>query len=135
PFSMRELLARVKVLFRRAALDAAPKRADAEAPLRIGDLELDLQRYTVKWKGQPVSLTVTEFMMLHALVRHPGHVKSRTQLHQDGYPLDDRAGQDSGRGHRARRGAESDRRRRAAGAHAQRRPLPRSRPERPRDRR
>ena len=88
PFSMRELLARVKVLFRRAALDAAPKRADAEAPLRIGDLELDLQRYTVKWKGQPVSLTVTEFMMLHALVRHPGHVKSRTQLHQDGYPHD-----------------------------------------------
>ena len=88
PFSMRELLARVKVLFRRAALDAAPKRADAEAPLRIGDLELDLQRYTVKWKGQPVNLTVTEFMMLHALVRHPGHVKSRTQLHQDGYPHD-----------------------------------------------
>src|SRR6059058_4573557 len=88
PFSMRELLARVKVLFRRAALDAAPKRADAEAPLRIGDLELDLQRYTVKWKRQPVSLTVTEFMMLHALVRHPGHVKSRTQLHQDGYPHD-----------------------------------------------
>jgi len=88
PFSMRELLARVKVLFRRAALDAAPKRADAEAPLRIGDLELDLQRYTVKWKGQAVNLTVTEFMMLRALVRHPGHVKSRTQLHQDGYPHD-----------------------------------------------
>lgn len=84
PFSMRELLARVKVLFRRAALEAAPK----EAPLRVGDLELDLQRYTVKWKGQPVSLTVTEFMMLHALVRHPGHVKSRKQLHQDGYPHD-----------------------------------------------
>ena len=39
PFSMRELLARVKVLFRRAALEAAPK----EAPLRVGDLELDLQ--------------------------------------------------------------------------------------------
>ncbi len=84
PFSMRELLARVKVLFRRAALEAAPK----EAPLRVGDLELDLQRYTVKWKGQPVSLTVTEFLMLQALVRHPGHVKSRKQLHQDGYPHD-----------------------------------------------
>ncbi|HEV2719563.1 MAG TPA: response regulator transcription factor [Thermoanaerobaculia bacterium] len=84
PFSMRELLARVKVLFRRAALEAAPK----EAPLRVGDLELDLQRYTVKWKWQPVSLTVTEFLMLQALVRHPGHVKSRKQLHQDGYPHD-----------------------------------------------
>ena len=84
PFSMRELLARVKVLFRRTALESAPK----EAPLRAGELELDLQRYTVKWKGQSVNLTVTEFMMLHALVRHPGHVKSRKQLHQDGYPHD-----------------------------------------------
>jgi DNA-binding response OmpR family regulator len=92
PFSMRELLARVKVLFRRAAYDqnsAQNVRSPAEPPpVRIGDLELDLQRYTVKWKGQPVSLTVTEFMMLHALVRHPGHVKTRKQLHQDGYPHD-----------------------------------------------
>jgi DNA-binding response OmpR family regulator len=89
PFSMRELLARVKVLFRRAAVDQNVPRATAEPPpLRAGDLELDLQRYTVKWKGLPVSLTVTEFMMLHALVRHPGHVKTRKQLHQDGYPHD-----------------------------------------------
>lgn len=88
PFSMRELLARVKVLFRRAAYDQSARPASAEAPLRVRDLELDLQRYTVKWKGSPVSLTVTEFMMLHALVRHPGHVKTRKQLHQDGYPHD-----------------------------------------------
>lgn len=91
PFSMRELLARVKVLFRRAALDQSTtpqSRADAQAPLRSGDLELDLQRYAVRWKGQSVSLTVTEFMMLHALVRYPGHVKTRKQLHQDGYPHD-----------------------------------------------
>src|SRR5205085_2197496 len=88
PFSMRELLARVKVLFRRAALDQSTTRANDNAPLKIGELELDLQRYTVKWKSAPVSLTVTEFMMLHALVRHPGHVKTRKQLHQDGYPHD-----------------------------------------------
>jgi len=88
PFSMRELLARVKVLFRRAALDQSTTRANDNAPLRIGELELDLQRYTVRWKSAPVSLTVTEFMMLHALVRHPGHVKTRKQLHQDGYPHD-----------------------------------------------
>ena len=89
PFSMRELLARVKVLFRRAALDSgAAKPATADAPLQYGDLELDLQRYSVRWKGKPVSLTVTEFMMLHALVRYPGHVKTRKQLHQDGYPHD-----------------------------------------------
>jgi DNA-binding response OmpR family regulator len=88
PFSMRELLARVKVLFRRAALDQNTTRPNDNAPLRIGELELDLQRYTMRWKGAPVSLTVTEFMMLHALVRHPGHVKMRKQLHQDGYPHD-----------------------------------------------
>jgi len=88
PFSMRELLARVKVLFRRAAIDTGAKREAGEAPMRHGDLELDLQRYSVRWKGQNISLTVTEFMMLHALVRHPGHVKTRKQLHQDGYPHD-----------------------------------------------
>jgi two-component system response regulator ChvI len=88
PFSMRELLARVKVLFRRAAIDQNAVKPPADAPVRHGELELDLQRYTVKWHGQPVNLTVTEFMMLHALIRYPGHVKSRKQLHQDGYPHD-----------------------------------------------
>ncbi|HYO75883.1 MAG TPA: response regulator transcription factor [Thermoanaerobaculia bacterium] len=88
PFSMRELLARVKVLFRRAAIDTGAKRPAADAPLQYGELELDLQRYSVRWKGAAISLTVTEFMMLHALVRHPGHVKTRKQLQQDGYPHD-----------------------------------------------
>lgn len=88
PFSMRELLARVKVLFRRAAIDDGARSAQADAPLRHGDLELDLQRYSVRWKDTAVSLTVTEFMMLHALVRYPGHVKTRQQLQQDGYPHD-----------------------------------------------
>lgn len=88
PFSMRELLARVKVLFRRAAIDRGEPRGAADAPVVHGDLELDLQRYTVRWKGLPVTLTVTEFMMLHALVRYPGHVKTRKQLHEDGYPHD-----------------------------------------------
>ena len=88
PFSMRELLARVKVLFRRVAIDQSAIRPAADVPLRHGDLELDLQRYSVRWQGRAVNLTVTEFMMLHALVRHPGHVKTRKQLHQDGYPHD-----------------------------------------------
>ena len=88
PFSMRELLARVKVLFRRAAIDHGATRPAADAPVRHGDLELDLQRYTVRWKDANLNLTVTEFMMLHALVRYPGHVKTRKQLHQDGYPHD-----------------------------------------------
>jgi two-component system response regulator ChvI len=88
PFSMRELMARVKVLFRRVAFLENPKRLDDEAPLRFGPLELDLQRYMVTWNGRTVDLTVTEFMMLQSLVRHPGHVKSRKQLTREGYPND-----------------------------------------------
>jgi DNA-binding response OmpR family regulator len=87
PFSMRELLARVKVLFRRVALGREPSGADEEL-LRVGDLELDLRRYTARWSGQSVPLTVTEFMILHALAKRPGHVKTRDQLMTDGYPHD-----------------------------------------------
>ena len=85
PFSMRELAARVKVLFRRKT---ARTSKESQAPLRVGPLELDLERYRVRWKGSQVELTVTEFMMLHALVRHPGHVKTRKQLTSEGYPYD-----------------------------------------------
>ena len=88
PFSMRELIARVKVLLRRLAFLQDPKAGKQEEPLRCGALELDLQRYIVRWNGTQVDLTVTEFMMLHSLVRHPGHVKSRKQLTKEGYPND-----------------------------------------------
>ena len=87
PFSVRELIARIKVLFRRAAMNQSPGR-EPEERFQVGPLELDLQRFTVRWNDRPVDLTVTEFMMLHALVRHPGHVKTRKQLTKDGYPHD-----------------------------------------------
>ena len=45
-----------------------------------GELRLNLQRMTALWRGQPVELTVTEFWIVHALARHPGHVKNRQQL-------------------------------------------------------
>ena len=88
PFSVRELVARVKVLFRRAALIESGRPADPEKRLAIGPLELDLQRYTASWNGQAVPLTVTEFLLLQSLVRHPGHVKTRRQLMTDAYPHD-----------------------------------------------
>jgi DNA-binding response OmpR family regulator len=87
PFSMRELMARVKVLFRRLALASSPP-TDEEEILRLGALELDVRRYTATWNGVAVPLTVTEFMMLHALARRPGHVKTRQQLMDEGYPHD-----------------------------------------------
>ena len=86
PFSMRELVARVRVLFRRRALRRDP--TTATQVLVAGDLMLDLDRFQAAWKGAPLSLTVTEFRILHALARHPGRVKTRQQLVEEGYPED-----------------------------------------------
>jgi two-component system response regulator ChvI len=88
PFSMRELVARVKVLFRRLSLLNDQADSSDEELLTIGKLVLDLRRYTAQWSDRTVPLTVTEFMMLHALVRRPGHVKTRQQLMEQGYPHD-----------------------------------------------
>lgn len=84
PFSMRELMARVKALLRRGA--SAGERTAAEEPLTTGDLVLDPLRFSTTWKGRSVALTVTEFLLLQALVSRPGVVKTRDQLMSDGYP-------------------------------------------------
>lgn len=97
PFSMRELMARVKVLLRRAALADPRVRAaggatpggscaDEDRPIAIGSLTLDPLRLSVTWNGSAVALTVTEFFLLQALTRRPGVVKSRDQLMDDAYP-------------------------------------------------
>jgi two-component system response regulator ChvI len=88
PFSMRELIARVKVLFRRLSLVNDKVGGDDEELLTVGDLVLDLRRYVARWREHSIPLTVTEFMMLNALVRRPGHVKTRQQLMEQGYPHD-----------------------------------------------
>jgi DNA-binding response OmpR family regulator len=87
PFSMRELIARVKVLFRRLALAEAPSESP-QSMVHAGPLTLDLDRYRARCDGKEVPLTVTEFRILLALVRHPGHVKTREQLVGEGYPHD-----------------------------------------------
>jgi len=76
--SLEHLLARVTALLRRVeALTAS----DGELRLLSrGPLELDLDRVTVTWKTQPVPLTLTEFWVVHALAKHPGHVRTREQL-------------------------------------------------------
>jgi two-component system, OmpR family, response regulator ChvI len=85
PFSMRELMARVKVLLRRANHAAAVREPD-ETPIVAGPLSLDPLRISVLWKGTVVPLTVTEFLLLQSLVRRPGVVKTREQLMADAYP-------------------------------------------------
>jgi two-component system, OmpR family, response regulator len=79
--SLPHLLARIAALFRR--VDAAEEPAAAEEALRRGPLALDAQRMRATWNGAAVSLTVTEFWMVHSLARHPGHVKDREQLMRD----------------------------------------------------
>ncbi len=87
PFSVRELVARVRVLLRRAALARRPPTAE-DRKLEVGALALDLERYTVCWAGTALQLTVTEFLLLQSLVRRPGIVKTRQQLMEEAYPND-----------------------------------------------
>ncbi|HZM36105.1 MAG TPA: proteobacterial dedicated sortase system response regulator [Burkholderiales bacterium] len=76
--SLPHLLARIAALFRRAELAAEPHAA--EERLERGSLALDLKRFVVRWRDDVVPLTLTEFWMVHALAKHPEHVKSREQL-------------------------------------------------------
>ena len=90
PFSLRELAARVKVLFRRAGPRAAEQGREetADEVVRVGPLSLDTRRFTAEWSGRPVRLTVTEFRILHALARQPGFVRTREQLLGEAFPHD-----------------------------------------------
>lgn len=76
PFSVKELLARVRALLRRAA-------AEADATLKVGDLVLDPQARLVTNAGVPVDLSVREFDLLVHLMRHPGVLFTREQLLSD----------------------------------------------------
>jgi len=88
PFSMRELVARVRVLFRRAALGRESRSQSATNTVRLGSLTLDFDRHIARWQNAVVALTVTEFLIVAALARRPGHVRSRKQLLEEGYPHD-----------------------------------------------
>lgn len=82
PFSQRLLIERIRaVLRRREARDAS----SSGGILQRGDLALNSQLHSCHWKGEEVDLTVTEFLLLQALVRRPGHVKNRDQLIDEAY--------------------------------------------------
>lgn len=76
PFSMRELLARIRALLRRAEI----RSTAAEATLRFGDIEVDTGRHLITKAGQVLSLTPKEFDLLAFLTRNKGLVFSRDQL-------------------------------------------------------
>ena len=83
PFSIRELLARVKAIFRRIeSLGDKDKDSSARpvAPKQYGDMLIDAQKHQVTLKGKEVDLTAREFDLLWHFVQHPGQVFTRTQL-------------------------------------------------------
>ncbi|SDM38920.1 MULTISPECIES: response regulator transcription factor [Maricaulis] len=90
PFSQRLLGERVKAVLRRARLASEPltltggEPGDAK-PLDRGKLLLDSNRHACSWVGEPVRLTVTEFLILQALATRPGYVKSRDNLMDAAY--------------------------------------------------
>jgi two-component system OmpR family response regulator len=71
PFAFSELLAR---------LEALTRRSSAETRLQVGDLEMDLLGRTVARGGQPIELLPREFRLLEYLMRHAGHIVTRTML-------------------------------------------------------
>jgi DNA-binding response OmpR family regulator len=82
PFSLAELLARVKALLRRAELlrQAQAGGANAASMLRNGELEIQPAKRLVHLRGRAVDCTALEFELLLHFAQHPGHVYSRAQL-------------------------------------------------------
>lgn len=78
PFSVRELIARVKAIFRRVDAMASPGQAPGK--IRARDLEIDPEKRRVKLGGRSVDLTAKEFDLLVHFARHPGRVYTRTEL-------------------------------------------------------
>ena len=95
-FSQRLLIARIRAILRRAEVSRTPDAPNEPAvdPIVRGRLEMDPARHRVKWNGQDVTLTVTEFLILETLAARPGVVKNRNQLmdaaYQDDVYVDDR---------------------------------------------
>jgi two-component system response regulator ChvI len=96
PFSQRLLVARIRAILRRAPALTSETGGDVSQAddgehtqeLARGRLTMDPARHEVTWGGTPVSLTVTEFLLLEALALRPGVIKSRNQLMDAAYPDD-----------------------------------------------
>ena len=86
PFSQRLLIERIRAVLRRSEAAARPTSPDDDGEILIrGDLRLDATRHECVWRGIQMQLTVTEFLLLQALVKYTGHVKSRDQLMDAAY--------------------------------------------------
>jgi DNA-binding response OmpR family regulator len=80
PFSVMELAARVKALFRRVEMLGKKDEEEQSSVITARELTIDLERHSVRLRGAPVELTAREFDLLVHFARHPGRVYSREQL-------------------------------------------------------
>ena len=91
PFSPRVLLARTKAVLRRRSAHTP----EDSVTLQVQDIVINPQRHEVLVRGKPVTLTYTEFRLLHYLARRPGWVFTRQQIidnvRGDNYPVTDRS--------------------------------------------
>jgi two-component system response regulator ChvI len=87
PFSQRLLIERIRAVLRRKLSSESPvsNMAPTSQKIRRGHLELDDSRHLCSWKGQPLNLTVTEYLLIKTLADKPGHVKNRDQLISQAY--------------------------------------------------
>ena len=86
PFSQRLLVERVKAILRRSAARATEiTPQESSNLLERGKLSMDEERHTCHWDNKPVTLTVTEFLILQSLAQRPGVVKSRDALMDAAY--------------------------------------------------
>ena len=97
PFSQRLLIARIRAILRRTETvqaSGAKPGDELSGPLQRGRLTMDPARHRTTWDDEPVTLTVTEFLILETLAQRPGIVKTRNQLmdaaYQDDIYVDDR---------------------------------------------
>lgn len=94
PFSQRLLVERIRAILRRRENSLKEPTEGETNTLVRGSLTMDPLRHSVIWKGQQITLTVTEFLILQALAQRPGFVKSRDQLldvaYDDQVYVDDR---------------------------------------------
>jgi two-component system response regulator ChvI len=87
PFSHRLLAERIKAVLRRSDVKdgTVPKQTDGGKVLEHGPLRMDPERHACTWKNEPITLTVTEFLILQALAVRPGVLKSRNALMDAAY--------------------------------------------------
>lgn len=89
PFSLRELMARVRMVVRRSNPQPGTRASSAPGAVTSGKFQHDPARRQISFEGKPLDLTLHEYQLLEALLRNPGHVFTRAQLLEQAWEAPD----------------------------------------------